>query len=250
MLRKRGSSKQLPFDYTHLVQTRHSIRRYTGESSAPERNQTSGRPRSLLSPIGQSPDKGRLRRFRPRAPRHMMIYQYRNNGFRHKLGAVLVITTDLREFDIMGERNQAWIDGGLFTMALTFALHAESLGTCMLNWAADKEQDKTLRCALPLISPITRLLLPCWESEVVACTLGRRHPVCSQAAVRYRRSAASESPVTLRYLRFCTRDFLVGQFLHSVNIRSLNHHLQIQVATDQVSDLHRLPLPWVRGMEG
>ncbi len=31
------------------------------------------------------------------------------------------------------ERNHIWIDGGLFSMTLAFALHSLNLGSCMLN---------------------------------------------------------------------------------------------------------------------
>ena len=77
----------------------------------------------------------------------LLSYQNGNRGFGHKLGVVLMVTVDLRHFDLIGERNQGWIDGGLFAMSLVYGLHAASLGTCMLNWSEDCESDKAIRKA-------------------------------------------------------------------------------------------------------
>ena len=66
------------------------------------------------------------------------------------MGVVLLVTVDLRQFDLIGERNQGWIDGGLFAMSLVYALHAASLGTCMLNWSEDCKSDKRIRGAFKI----------------------------------------------------------------------------------------------------
>lgn len=66
------------------------------------------------------------------------------------MGAVLVISVDLREFDMVGERNQGWVDGAIFAMSLVMALHANRLGSCMLNWSQDCERDKRLREAFDI----------------------------------------------------------------------------------------------------
>ncbi|MGX9120782.1 nitroreductase family protein [Mesorhizobium sp. BHbsci] len=68
-----------------------------------------------------------------------------NKGFGHKLGALLIIRADLRELYEIGERNQAWIDGGLFAMSLVYAFHAARLGSCMLNWSVDYDRDQAFR---------------------------------------------------------------------------------------------------------
>jgi len=78
---------------------------------------------------------------------NLLSYHHGNRGFGHKLGAVLVVAVDVREFDMIGERNQPWIDGGLFAMSLVYASHAAGLGTCMLNWSEDCEHDQVLRNA-------------------------------------------------------------------------------------------------------
>jgi nitroreductase len=83
--------------------------------------------------------------FEPKIREHLLSFHNGNKGFGHKLGAVLIVTADLRALYEIGERNQAWIDGGLFAMSLVYALHAARLGTCMLNWSVDCEHDQVFR---------------------------------------------------------------------------------------------------------
>ena len=71
--------------------------------------------------------------------------QIGNRGFGHQASKIMVVTADLRRFLSVGERNQCWIDGGLFAMTLVWALHSRGIGTCYLNWCAEKEQDERLR---------------------------------------------------------------------------------------------------------
>jgi len=68
-----------------------------------------------------------------------------NRGFGHLANKLLIITTDLSVFEGIRERNQCYIDGGIFTMSLLYALHYQGLGVCTLNWCNVYKQDKLLR---------------------------------------------------------------------------------------------------------
>lgn len=77
-------------------------------------------------------------------------HQAGNRTFGHELAGIAVITSDLRHWEHAGERYQAWVDGGLFAMTLAYALHAEGLGACMLNWSVTREVDSGLRRTIGL----------------------------------------------------------------------------------------------------
>jgi nitroreductase len=77
----------------------------------------------------------------------VLSYQNGNAGFGDTLGAVFVVTSDMRIFNSIGERNQCWVDGGIFAMSLVYALHGLGLGACMLNWSQTMEQDQAMRRA-------------------------------------------------------------------------------------------------------
>ncbi|KTR86246.1 hypothetical protein NS354_05685 [Leucobacter chromiiresistens] len=95
---------------------------------------------------------------------HLLSFHHGNRGFGHKLGAVLIVTSDLRGFDMIGERNQPWIDGGLFAMSLAYAFHAAGLGACMMNWSEDADHDQRLRAEFDIP-----------DNEVIITFLGVGH---------------------------------------------------------------------------
>lgn len=87
-----------------------------------------------------------------------------NRGFGDQVGGVFVVTVDLRNWNDVGERNQAFVDGGMFAMTLALGLHAEGLGACMLNWSADRHADRRMR---------SRVGIP--DHEVIITLIGFGH---------------------------------------------------------------------------
>ncbi len=77
--------------------------------------------------------------------RTALAYQNGNRGFTDRIPLLFIIASDLRHFVSAEERNQAWIDGGLFSMMLSLGLYAKGLGSCMLNWCATSDNDRSLR---------------------------------------------------------------------------------------------------------
>ncbi len=68
-----------------------------------------------------------------------------NRGFGDRVNKVIAVTANIEKFASIGERNQCWIDGGMFAMSLLYALHSLGLGTCCLNWSVEMEADRKLR---------------------------------------------------------------------------------------------------------
>lgn len=106
-------------------------------------------------------------------------FQRGNRTFGHELSAILVVTSDLGAWDSVGERTQGFVDGGLFLMTLTYALHAEGLGTCILNWSVEKEQDQTFREFVGLDDGqlVIALIGVGWMPESFAVCVSQRVPL-------------------------------------------------------------------------
>lgn len=85
-------------------------------------------------------------------------------GFGGDVKALAVLTANLRNFWNVGERNQVWIDGGLFAMSFLLGLHARGLGAVSLNWSKSPRKDRELREAIALP-----------EEEVVIFLVGIGH---------------------------------------------------------------------------
>jgi nitroreductase len=79
-----------------------------------------------------------------------MLAIQESRGFNHQINKLLVVTNRLTAFYGVNERNQCWIDGGMFAMSLVLALHSRGLGTCCLNWSKSAPPDRAMRKLLKL----------------------------------------------------------------------------------------------------
>ncbi|WP_166651656.1 nitroreductase family protein [Arthrobacter sp. AG258] len=81
---------------------------------------------------------------------NVLAYQNGNAGFRHEVPCVGLITVDTRMFAGASERNQPWIEGGVFAMSLVYALHGVGLQSCMLNMSVLNKHASVVRAATGL----------------------------------------------------------------------------------------------------
>lgn len=89
----------------------------------------------------------------------ILSWQNGNKGFGHEASKVILITSDLSLFHGTIERNQAFIDGGLFSMSLLYALHSLGLGACSLNCSMDYHKDLELRKAAGIHNSETIIMM-------------------------------------------------------------------------------------------
>ncbi len=55
-----------------------------------------------------------------------------------------VITYDISSLEFFGERNQGYLNAGLVSMNFVNGLHARGIGTCCLQWANKRREDKMM----------------------------------------------------------------------------------------------------------
>lgn len=79
-------------------------------------------------------------------------------GYSDSIHQLLVVVSDRSYFYSVGERNQLYIDGGIFLMNLLYALHFYKIGACPAHWGLDSSADKEMKKLLRLD-----------ESEKVIC---------------------------------------------------------------------------------
>ena len=108
----------------------------------------------------------------------VLLLQNGNSGFRN-LNSILIFGVDRRKFTLGSERNQHWIDGGLFAMSTIWALHAHGFGSCLLNWSVSPERTKELRALIgaeEYFEFITLCAVGRFEKESLAAISPRRSP--------------------------------------------------------------------------
>ncbi len=88
-----------------------------------------------------------------------LSFQNGNRGFGHAIPNLMVVTSDLKAFMSGAEHYQHWIDGGLFSMSLIYALHSLGVASCALNWSQSPDKDKGFRAKLNIQPSHTVILL-------------------------------------------------------------------------------------------
>lgn len=76
-----------------------------------------------------------------------LTFQNGNTGFGSTAQGLILVTVERGLFAGPNERNQVWIEGGLFSMSLVLALHGQGLDTCMLNMSQSAARLKRLHAA-------------------------------------------------------------------------------------------------------
>lgn len=77
----------------------------------------------------------------------ILKFQNGNSGFGKDANKILIVTSDLRDFRGVNERHQSYIDGGMYSMSLIYALHSKGLGTCPLNLSLSNKTENNLKKA-------------------------------------------------------------------------------------------------------
>src|SRR5690606_35895283 len=86
----------------------------------------------------------------PSLKEEVLALQNGNRGFGKDAAYIAVVTANIRHFSGAGERNQAYVDGGLMAMSLCYSFHSLCIGTCFLNWSVKTSVDKKLHKLLGL----------------------------------------------------------------------------------------------------
>ena len=110
----------------------------------------------------------------------LLLLQGGSRGFSEDISTLLVITNDLNSWVSRGERNQCYLDSGLFSMALLYAAHSLGLGACPLNFSKTNLVERKFRKSA---------LIPGNERVVMLVALGFISPNKKVAARSVRRIA-------------------------------------------------------------
>ena len=79
--------------------------------------------------------------------RSLLELQGGASGFAQEVGNLFVISNDLAAWGGAQQRNQPYVDGALFAMALIYACHANGVAVCPLNLAITHRQDRRIKQA-------------------------------------------------------------------------------------------------------
>lgn len=118
--------------YDHFVSCRHSVRDFSDTPVDDDRIHEIVRA-SINTPSVCNRQGWTVHYYRDKKTiQRLLAFQNGNTGFTECIDKLLIITGSAKAFTRY-EHNQLFIDGGLLSMNVMLALHAEGLGSCPLN---------------------------------------------------------------------------------------------------------------------
>jgi nitroreductase len=100
-------------------------------------------------------------------------------GYTKNVNQLLIVTNDRKYYYTIGERNQFYIDGGIYVMNLLYALHYYKIGNCPANWGKTSKDEKQLAKVITIPeSEKIMCLIPIGElNNDFSTTLSKRRDV-------------------------------------------------------------------------
>lgn len=148
LFKKQQMIEQARGDFLTFSQSRHSIRTFSDEPVSMEiLRQAVHIAQKAPSVCNRQAARVYVVRDKPNI-QEVLAHQKGNRGFGHMVDKLIIVTADLASFYGPGERNQAYVDAGLFAMSLLLSLHYKGLAVCTLNWCTSKKNDVFLRKAV------------------------------------------------------------------------------------------------------
>lgn len=150
-------NKSIQFDYKQFVEQRVSVRDFSSEEISKDEIINAVNIAKIAPSVCNRQNwkahvytnKGDIA--------EILKYQHGNEGFGHKIKVLILITTNVKGFTKL-ESNQVFIDGGIFSMSMILALHAEGLGSCALNTCIPCVDEKKIKL-LGDIPPNERVIM-------------------------------------------------------------------------------------------
>jgi nitroreductase len=84
-------------------------------------------------------------------------------GYTESVAQLLILTENRNYFYTVGERNQLYIDGGIFLMNLLYSLHFYRIANCPANWGKNSKDEKKLEQVINI---------PCCEKIICMIPIG------------------------------------------------------------------------------
>ncbi|QMT02583.1 nitroreductase family protein [Gordonia jinghuaiqii] len=143
-----SSWKELPFE--DFVRGRHSTRRFTDLPVSDDDLQLCIEL-AMRSPSACNRQMVGLRVFDdPKSKELLYRTLHGTGGVDFDTCRLAVVTFDTRSLDFYGERNQGYLNAGLFAMTLVYALQWKGIGSCLLQFGNTFAEERALAEGLSL----------------------------------------------------------------------------------------------------
>ena len=167
-------------DYPEMALSRYSVRHFTEEPVCPEVIEQAV-AWAQKSPSVCNRQGSRIHAVKDRKLINEILEIHGGTrGFTEQINALLLVTGDLRIFFGATERNQVFLDTGIFSMSLLYGLHYQGVGACPLHWCVAPAKDLALRSLvkIPDEETITTLIAVGSLPKEFKVAHSQRRPLC------------------------------------------------------------------------
>jgi len=145
--------------FAFLMNARKSVRNYL-DKAVPESTMIECVKLAQLSPSACNRQPCKVEIVSNKALKDKLLsHQNGNAGFGYLAPHIAVITADSNCFFGATERNEPYIDGGLFSMSFLLALKSKGISSCCLNWCVKPKTDRAVHKLLNLDDSINIVML-------------------------------------------------------------------------------------------
>jgi len=128
-------------NFENFSKSRSSVRSFTGEMVSLETiNKVIELAKNAPSVCNRQPTKVYYVESKEKVDKVLSI-QGGLTGYSSEINQLLVVVSDRNYFYSVGEKNQLYVDGGIFLMNLLYALHFYKIGACPAHWGHNYEKD-------------------------------------------------------------------------------------------------------------
>lgn len=147
--------------FADFASARHCVRHYSGTPVSREKLEAAVKI-ACTTPSACNRNHGRVHCI---ADKNLCLEilktQGGNRGFGHLADKVLIVTSDMKCQISARERNDDYVNGGMFLMNLCYALYAQEIAYCILTWSVELEKDAWLREVVKIPAHETIIALLC-----------------------------------------------------------------------------------------
>ena len=161
-------AKKAKSDYKEFCYSRYSIRNFAGKADLNTIKSAMILSQKCPSTCNIQPVKGYLINNK-REINYILSLQNGNRGFTEIVPQLIVLTTRLELYSEPRERNLCYVDGGIYALSLSNALHYYNIGSCILNWATNSINNSLLH---------SRLNIPINERVILLLAIGNIPKEC------------------------------------------------------------------------
>lgn len=142
--------KHIYGSFQEFSNSRHSLRNFTGEINIDDIKKAVCLAQNAPSACNRQPSRVNILENK-KIIEQVLNIQSGNRGFGNLADKLIILTAELGGFLSLNERNDVYVNGGIYAMNLLYSLHYYKIGTCTLNWCSSPEQDLKLRtiCNIP-----------------------------------------------------------------------------------------------------